>query len=88
MESEVTVSSAPEQGEATPFERLCRCMAETTVMVNGTQIKILEIVARDVTAEEFYSEQHLATDSGDPLDFMTALQLASSFLLARLEESK
>lgn len=90
----VTVSSAPEPGEVSPFERLC-CRSWTVtirMLTDGThewlELTMHAVADDDQTLVEETHEQRLTTDSGDPIEFDTALQLAASFLLARLEESK
>ncbi len=80
-----TVSSAPEQGEATPFERLCDAHGPVTVGLGTTHLGM------SVDGNDGWTQTHsepMTTDSGDPIDFQTALQLASSHLLAKLEEPK
>lgn len=79
MESEVTVSSAPEQGEATPFERLCELGVVATH--KGLVSIAVTYYGRESNARH---DQPLTTDDGTPIPFDTALQLASAQLLARL----
>lgn len=85
-EQTISVSFAPEPGEVSPFERLCRLRyIHWLEFYEGDEL-VITTVSRDENDDEETVKQSLITYEGEPIDFDTALQLASLQLLARLEE--
>lgn len=83
-----TVSFAPEAGEVSPFERLCTEFICLEVRRDVADVFVAACV-RDFNVEEnLHHTESLTTTSGDPIDFQTALELASLHLLARLAENE
>lgn len=89
-EQTATVSFAPEPGEVNPFERLCfRCYeVDVRMLTDGSttwvELEVRAVADDDQTLLMERCEQPLTADDGTPIDFPTALTLASLQLLARL----